>query len=197
VARRPDAGVVGQHALQPLAHLGRAVGDDHLPGVQRVADAHAAAVVERDPARAAGDVQQRVQDRPVGDGVAAVLHRLGLAEGRGHRAGVQVVAADHDGRLQLAGGHQVVQRHAEARALALPEPADARRQPLEGDLLRAISIQRRRCSSSGKSSSTSSSVRWMSAGSPESATQRKGPLPSQKSGRTYAGTKPGKANASA
>src|SRR2546430_1146338 len=35
----------------------------------------------------------------------------------------------------------------------------------------------------------------MSSGSPDSATQRDGPLPSQKSGRTYAGTNPGKANA--
>ncbi len=35
----------------------------------------------------------------------------------------------------------------------------------------------------------------MSSGSPESATQRNGPLPSQKSGRMYAGTKPGKSNA--
>ena len=70
------------------------------------------------------------------------------------------------------------------RALAVAEPADARRQPLELDALpRHASIQRRRCSSSGKSSSTSSSVRAMSAGSPESATQRNGPLPSQKSGR--------------
>ena len=32
----------------------------------------------------------------------------------------------------------------------------------------------------------------MSSGSPDSATQRNGPLPSQKSGRMYAGTKPGK-----
>ena len=35
----------------------------------------------------------------------------------------------------------------------------------------------------------------MSSGSPESATQRNGPMPRQKSGRTYAGTKPGKPKA--
>ena len=35
----------------------------------------------------------------------------------------------------------------------------------------------------------------MSAGSPESAAQRNGPLPSQKSGRMYSGTKPGMSNA--
>ncbi len=36
----------------------------------------------------------------------------------------------------------------------------------------------------------------MSAGSPDRATQRNGPLPSQKSGRMNAGTKPGKPKAS-
>ena len=62
---------------------------------------------------------------------------------------------------------------------------------------RASVIQRRRCSSCGNSSSTSSSVRAMSAGSPDSATQRNGPFPSQNSGRMYSGTKPGMSNASA
>ena len=35
----------------------------------------------------------------------------------------------------------------------------------------------------------------MSAGSPDSAAQRNGPLPSQNSGRMYSGTKPGMSNA--
>ena len=61
----------------------------------------------------------------------------------------------------------------------------------------AIVIQRRSDSSSGKSSRMASSVRRMSSGSPDSATQRNGPLPSQKSGRMKAGTKPGKSKASA
>ena len=61
---------------------------------------------------------------------------------------------------------------------------------------RANVIQRLRCSSCGNISSTSASVRAMSAGSPESAAQRNGPFPSQKSGRTYSGTKPGMSKAS-
>ena len=61
----------------------------------------------------------------------------------------------------------------------------------------AIRIQRARGSLSGNSSSTARSVAAMSAGSPETATHRKGPLPAQKSGRTYAGTKPGKSKARA
>src|SRR5512133_1983238 len=41
-----DAGVVSQHAIEAQAHLRRAVGNDDLTGVQGVADADAAAMVE-------------------------------------------------------------------------------------------------------------------------------------------------------
>jgi hypothetical protein len=60
----------------------------------------------------------------------------------------------------------------------------------------AMRIQRSRRRFSGNSSRIASSVRRMSSGSPESAAQRNGPFPSQKSGRMYAGTKPGNAKAS-
>jgi hypothetical protein len=135
VAGDAQSGVVGQHALQPQAHLRRAVGDDHLPRVQRVADPDTSAVVEGDPRRPAGDVQQRVEDRPVGDRIAAVEHPLGLAEGRGDAAGVEMVAADGDRRRQLAARDEVVQRDPEFRPRALPQPADPRGQSLEVHLL--------------------------------------------------------------
>ncbi len=61
----------------------------------------------------------------------------------------------------------------------------------------AILIQRCSDSFSGNRSRIARSVLWMSDASPESAAQRNGPLPSQKSGRMYAGTKPGKSNARA
>ena len=48
---------------------------------------------------------------------------------------------------------------------------------------------------SGNSSRIALSVAAMSAGSPDSAAQRNGPLPSQNSGRMYAGTNPGNSNA--
>src|SRR5207244_5834237 len=81
VAHDPGAGVGGQHALEPPGRVGGAVGDDDHAGVERVADADAAAVVDADPRRAGRGVEQRVQHRPVGDGVGAVAHRLGLAVG--------------------------------------------------------------------------------------------------------------------
>ena len=96
------AGVGREHALEPLGSLVGAVRDDDHPGVDRVADPDAAAVVDAHPGRARGDVDERVQDRPVGDRVRAVAHRLGLAVRRGDRAGIEVVAADHDRRLDRA-----------------------------------------------------------------------------------------------
>src|SRR5678815_5337876 len=48
----------------------------------------------------------------VRDGVGAVQHRLGLAIRRRHRAGVEVIPPDHDGRLHLALAHEVVDREA-------------------------------------------------------------------------------------
>ena len=59
----------------------------------------------------------------------------------------------------------------------------------------AMVIHFRSRSLSGNSSRIARSVAAMSAGSPDSAAQRNGPLPSQNSGRMYAGTKPGNSNA--
>ena len=64
-----QAGVGGEDAFQAARCRGRAIRHDYLPGVLRVADAHAAAVVETHPRRAAHRVDERVEDRPVGDGV--------------------------------------------------------------------------------------------------------------------------------
>ncbi len=84
-----------------------------------------------------------------------------------------------------------------ARCLS-PRPSQQMRAGSPWNAMRspAMSSQRCRCASSGKSSRTFLSVRRMSSGSPESATQRNGPFPSQNSGRMYAGTNPGNANAS-
>src|SRR5262249_34100318 len=71
--------------------------------------------------------------RPVGDCVAAVFHGLGFAIGRSHRAAIQVVAADHDGRLNLAFFHQIVHGQAELGTFAISKPADPCWQSLELD----------------------------------------------------------------
>ena len=92
-------------------------------------------MVDADRGRARGRVQERVQDRPVRDRVGAVAHRLGLAVGRRHRTGVEVVATDHDRRRDHARPYELVDREAGLGPVAVAEPADPRRQPLKGDTL--------------------------------------------------------------
>ena len=135
VTRDADSRIVREHALESPSGAGRAVGDAHLTGVQRVPDPHTPAVVERDPCRPGGSVQERVQDRPVGDGIRAVRHALGLAERRRDRAGVEVVAPDDHRCADVPALHEVVQGAPEPGALALPQPADARGEALKRDAL--------------------------------------------------------------
>ncbi len=52
VTHHAGAGIVGQHSLQPPRCLRCAIGDDHLPGMDGVADAYAATVMDGDPGRA-------------------------------------------------------------------------------------------------------------------------------------------------
>ena len=55
--------------------------------------------------------------------------------GRGDRAGVEVVAPDDDRCRDGARADELVDREARFGAVAVAEPADPRRQPLEGDAL--------------------------------------------------------------
>src|SRR5713226_8556050 len=131
VAHHTGPGVRREHAPELLAAERRAIRDGDHAGVDRVSDADASAVMDRDPRRAGGCVHERVQDRPVRDGVAAVAHVLGFAERRGDRPRVEVIAADNDGRLELAFRDEVVDPLAERGAFPVSEPADPRRKSLE------------------------------------------------------------------
>ena len=97
----------------------------------RIADTDAAAVVNRHPGCAGGRVDERVEQRPIGNRIASVDHPLGLAVGRRYRARVEMVAPDHDGRFDFAALHQLVHCDAELCALAITEPANPRRQSLK------------------------------------------------------------------
>src|SRR5947209_1848863 len=135
VAGDAGSGIVGQHALEAHAHFGGAIGDDYLASMQRVADADATAMMERHPRRAAGDVEHRVEERPVGDGVGAITHSFGLSERRRYAAGIQMIAANHDRRGDFTLGDKIVDRDAEPGAIGLSEPANSSRQALKLDLL--------------------------------------------------------------
>ena len=124
-----------EHAFEALRGVVRSVGDDDHPGVDRVADPDTAAVMDADPRRARGSVEERVEDRPVGDRVRAVAHRLGLAVRRGDRARVEVIPADHHRRRHRTGANERVDRKARLGPIAVAEPADPRRKPLERDPL--------------------------------------------------------------
>ncbi len=91
--------------------------------------------MDRHPGRAAGGVEQRIQQRPVRHRIGAVAHRFGLAVRTGDRAGIQVIAADDDRRLELATRHHLVERQPESVPVTQAHPADARRQALELDAL--------------------------------------------------------------
>jgi len=135
VPQHAEARVVGQHPLDLLPGQRRTVRHAHLPRVQRAADADPAAVVERHPRRPRRRVRHQVQQRPVRDRVGPVGHRLGLPVRGRDRAAVQVIAADHDRRGDLAGGDHLVEPHPGLVPLPVAEPADPGGQPLERDLL--------------------------------------------------------------
>src|SRR3712207_6298393 len=92
-------------------------------------------MVNRDPACPGRSVDHGVEQRPVCDRVRAVGHGLSLPVRAGHRAAIEMIAADHDWCPDRASRHEVVEGEAGAVALAVPEPADPRRETLEGDPL--------------------------------------------------------------
>ena len=130
----PVAGSFQSTRSRRRAACGAAVGHDHHAGVLRVTHADTAAVVNRYPRGARGTVQQGIEHRPVRDGVGAVLHRFGFAVRRGDRARIEMVAADHDGRLQLAAGDHLVKGESQPVAVAQADPADPGGQTLKLDL---------------------------------------------------------------
>src|SRR5207237_8662002 len=98
-----------------------------------VPDANPTAVVDGDPAGPGSGVEERVQDGPVGDGIATIPHRLGLAIGGRDRAGIEMIPPDDDRGPQLTGPDQFVETQPDLCALAVAEPADPRRYALDRD----------------------------------------------------------------
>ena len=88
-------------------------------------------MVHAHPGRAGGDVDERVQDRPVGDRIRAVKHCLGLSVRRGNGARVEMVAPDDDRRANLPRPNELVDREARAGPVTEAEPADPGRQSLK------------------------------------------------------------------
>src|SRR5258705_13985557 len=104
-----DSGIIGQHAVQPRVHFGAAVRDDHLSGMERVSDSDSAAMMERNPTRSGSGVEERIQDGPIRDRIAAVFHRFRLTERRRDRSAIQMVAPDSERRFESSRANQMIQ----------------------------------------------------------------------------------------
>ena len=91
----------------------------------RKTDANTAAIVNRYPRRAGGSINERVEQRPVRDGIAAVEHAFGFAIGRCDRAGIEMIAADHDRRFDFTAPDQFVHRDAKLGPFPIAEPANS------------------------------------------------------------------------
>ena len=102
MSRDSDSGVVRQHPIQPLRHLICAVSHNHLSRMQGVTDTDTASMMKRNPARPRRRIEQRIQNRPVGDGITSILHRFGFAIRRRHRTAVEMIAAADDRRFDLS-----------------------------------------------------------------------------------------------
>src|SRR5579863_5368336 len=131
--RDADAGVIVQHALDPASGVVGPVGDGDLPCMQRVAHAHAATMMEADPRCTGSRIEQRVENRPVGDGIGPIEHFLCFAIRAGDRAGIKMVAADGDRCRDFTFAHKLVDGEAHPGAFAAAEPADTRGQALKSE----------------------------------------------------------------
>src|SRR5438445_13846469 len=88
-------------------------------------------MMKRNPACATRGIQERIEDRPVSNCVRSVLHSFGLTKRRGHRSGVEMIAADRNRRFQITTPDEFIDRLAHLRTFAVPEPSNARGQSLK------------------------------------------------------------------
>src|SRR5271157_4629 len=79
VAGHAHSRIIGQYSFDALGHFRGAIRAGHLTRVLRIANPHAAAIVDRNPGSAARRADQGVQQRPIRNRVGAVLHRFSLA----------------------------------------------------------------------------------------------------------------------
>src|SRR5699024_2830970 len=102
MAHDATAWIVGEHTLQATTGLFSSVSHTDHPGMNGIADAYPAPVMQRYPAGATGGIEHSIQQRPVGDGIRTIFHILCLAVGRSHRTGIQVVASNHQRSIHLS-----------------------------------------------------------------------------------------------
>ena len=99
-------------------------------------------MVDRHEVGVRGAVEQGVEQRPVGDGIGAVPHPLGLTVRRCHRAGVQVVARERNRRRasRPSATAELTRRPSLVRCPCPSQPIRAGR-PVNLTCWRALAIQ--------------------------------------------------------
>ena len=88
-------------------------------------------MVNADPARSSRHVEQRIQDRPIGDRVAPVFHLFRFTIRRGYRSAIKMIPADHQRGLDFLPRDKVVENLPHRRPLPVAEPADPGGKSLE------------------------------------------------------------------
>src|SRR5262245_59006189 len=86
----------GEDALKTFGGFGRAVCDTHLTCMLAIANADPTAVMETHPCCAADCIDQGVENGPVGDGIGAIHHTLGLAVRGSDGTCIEMIAPDDD-----------------------------------------------------------------------------------------------------
>ena len=76
-----EARIVRQDAIDPRRHFGTAVGYRDLSCMQGIANTDTATVMKGNPAGAGCGIKKSIEDWPIRDGIATVLHRFSFAIG--------------------------------------------------------------------------------------------------------------------
>ena len=64
-------------------------------------------------------IDERIEQRPIGDRVAAIEHRFRFAEGRCNRTRIEMIASNDNRRFDLAAPNEFIHGHAKLRAFAV------------------------------------------------------------------------------
>src|SRR3954447_7611411 len=96
-----------------------------------VTHAYTAAMMQAYPTCTACGVDQRIQQRPIGNGIAAIEHGFGFAVGACNTSGIEMIAANNNRRLHFSGAHKFIECETCFFSFTLSEPAYAGRQSLE------------------------------------------------------------------
>ena len=112
-------GIIRQDSLKSLTHFRGSIRNNHLPCMQRVADADSATVMERHPRRTARDIQQGIENCPIRNCIASIAHPFGFPEWRRNAASVEMIASDHYRSGQLSRCYEIIQRNAKTSAFSL------------------------------------------------------------------------------